>query len=95
MLYLEGSARSSAGESVRQSPQSALASFSSRAASLRRGVRAAAGPVSGSSALFRKRHELVILAVRDRVVLVRVALGAADRQAEPGGAGGGHPIDVL
>ena len=40
-----------------------------------------------------ERHELVILAVRDRVVLVRVALGAADRQAEPDGAGGADAVD--
>jgi hypothetical protein len=50
---------------------------------------------SGSSALLRnakEREEPVVLALGDRVVLVGVALGAADRQPEPDGAGRRRPV---
>ena len=36
--------------------------------------------------------ELIKLAMRDRIILVRVALGAAHRESKPYGAGGGSSI---
>ena len=43
----------------------------------------------------KEGEELVILLVRDRVVLVRVALGTAKRQAHPGLAEGVGAVDVV
>ena len=44
-------------------------------------------------AVVEEREQPVVLVVRDRVVLVRVALGTADRQPQPDAAGGGHAIE--
>ena len=46
----------------------------------------------GLLGVVQEGHQLVVLAMLDRVVFVRVALGAADSQAQPRGAGGGHPV---
>ena len=42
-----------------------------------------------------EREELVVLALRDRIVLVIVAAGAADREAEPDGRGRLDAIDDI
>ena len=47
----------------------------------------------GLGALVEVGVELVVLLLRDRVVLVVVALGAADGEAEEGGGGGVHAIE--
>ncbi len=44
-------------------------------------------------AIVEKREQPVILVVRDRIVLVRMALGAADRQPQPHGAGRGDAVE--
>ena len=44
-------------------------------------------------AVIEEREELVVFLVRDRIVLVRVALGAADGQPQPDRAGGGDAIE--
>ena len=45
------------------------------------------------SRVIKKREQLIILRLWDRIIFVRVALGAADGKAEPDGAGGGGAID--
>ena len=47
----------------------------------------------GLVGVVEERHEGEVIGVRDRIELVRVALGARRRQPEPGGAGGAHAID--
>ena len=58
----------------------------------RAGVRGRRNRHLGFVGVIEQRHELVIVAMRNRVELVRVALGAADRQPEPGRPGRGHAV---
>ncbi len=44
-------------------------------------------------AVVEEREQLIELVVRDRIVLVRVTLGAADGEPQPNAAGGGHAVE--
>ncbi len=43
-------------------------------------------------AVVEEREELVVLAMADRIILVRMALRATDGEAKPDGAGRGHAV---